>query len=58
MLTTDNTEGFTQEQLNRMNEEVEKETYDFPMDERENLPVYYEALQRAEEYILKKYGGA
>ena len=58
MLTMDNTEGFSQEELDKMNAEVEEEMYNFPMDERGNLPEYYNAIRQAEEKILKKYGGA
>jgi len=58
MLTSDNTEGFSQEELDKMNDEVEKEMYNFPMDERGNLPEYYNAIKSAEEKVLKKYGGA
>ncbi|MFA7170043.1 MAG: hypothetical protein WC178_04285 [Candidatus Paceibacterota bacterium] len=54
----DNTEGFSQEELDKMNAEVEEEMYNFPMDERGNLPEYYNAIRQAEEKILKKYGGA
>jgi hypothetical protein len=58
MLTKDNTEGFTQEELDNMNTEVK-----YMLDEighgivRDSLD-YNVYLKWAEEKVLKKYGGA
>jgi hypothetical protein len=54
MLTKDNTEGFTQEELEKMNAEVQKEMMNY--DPKYND--YEDYLQWAEEIVLKKHGGA
>jgi hypothetical protein len=52
----DNTEGFTQAELDKMNDEVELELEGCSVDGES--PDYYQCLQWAEEKVLKKYGGA
>ncbi len=57
MLTLDNTQGFTQSQLDVMNQKAEAlmDAEDFDvMDVRE----CGKALQRCEEKVLKEFGGA
>lgn len=54
MFTDDNTEGFTTEQLNEMNEEVNN----LMMNYEEAYGEYEPYLQWAEEKVLKKWRGA
>ena len=54
MFTEDNTEGFTKEQLEEMNEEVKNLMINY----EETYGDYDQYLQWAEEKVLKKYGGA
>jgi len=54
MLTMDNTEGFSKEQLDKMNAEVEELMGTLDNGDYD----YHQYLQWAEEKILKKYGGA
>ena len=54
MFTDDNTEGFTKEQLEEMNAEVEELMSTLDNGDYD----YQQYLQWAEEKVLKKYGGA
>jgi hypothetical protein len=58
MLTMDNTEGFTQDELDKMNDEVEEYFKMYWPTMTQDDANYYECLQWAEEKVLKKYGGA
>jgi len=54
MFTEENTEGFTKEQLDEMNEEVKNLMINY----EETYGDYDQYLQWAEEKVLKKWGGA
>ena len=54
MFTDDNTEGFSNDEIESMNEELKRELEGFEPYTTE----YYEEEKRASEAILKKYGGA
>lgn len=54
MFTDDNTEGFTKEQLEQMNEELKAELEGL----EPYTPEYREKEKYASERILKKWGGA
>ena len=54
MLTQDNTEGYTDAQLDEMNEEVKNLMINY----EETYGDYDQYLQWAEEKVLKKWGGA
>jgi hypothetical protein len=54
MFTDDNTEGFSKEELEKMNAELEEELAGL----EPYTPEYNEREKYASERILKKYGGA
>jgi hypothetical protein len=58
MLTQDNTEGFTQEELNKMNDEVKMLLNEIGSGIIRDSQDYHSYLQWAEEKVLKIHGGA
>jgi hypothetical protein len=58
MLTDENTTGFTQEELNEMNDEVRDEMGFTEIEDYASPGDYLDHLQWAEEKVLKFHGGA
>jgi hypothetical protein len=58
MLTLENTEGFDQETLDKMNEEVQELIKVTFVEEEYPDAIYNDCLKWAENEVLKKYGGA
>lgn len=58
MLNLENTTGFGQETLDKMNLEVKKLIKETFVEEEYPEADYYNCLKWAEDRVLKKYGGA